>query len=115
MRLEKEVVIASLKTSIQKVLIDENDDIMNSIDEELEKLQRELLNKASAKQEYGSLVDKIESLKENKRDLLLASTNHERSRQRIEELEEFLDAQETDVSEYDEILVKKLIEKNNCL
>lgn len=108
---EKEVVIASLKTSIQKVLIDENDDIMNSIDEELEKLQRELLNKASAKQEYGSLVDKIESLKENKRDLLLASTNHERSRQRIEELEEFLDAQETEVSEYDEILVKKLIEK----
>ncbi|MCD7725376.1 MAG: hypothetical protein LUI12_07485 [Clostridiales bacterium] len=43
--------------------------------------------------------------------MLLEDANNEGSRQRVEEMEKMLDEMETAVTEYDESLVRKLIEK----
>ncbi len=57
------------------------------------------------------IADKIEELRREKQELLLEDANNEGSRQRVEEMEKMLDEMETAVTEYDESLVRKLIEK----
>ncbi|MCC8046636.1 MAG: site-specific recombinase [Clostridiales bacterium] len=74
-------------------------------------MQKELLKKANARQAYDDIADKIEELRRKKQELLLEDANDEGSRQRVEEMEKMLDEMGTAVMEYDESLVRKLIEK----
>ncbi len=55
--------------------------------------------------------DQYKELRRKKQELLLEDANNEGSRQRVEEMEKMLDEMETAVTEYDESLVRKLIEK----
>ena len=82
-----------------------------AIDERLEALQKELLKKANAKQGYEELADEIDSLREEKQDLLVEEANRAGLKQRLDELEAFLAEQTTEVTDYDEGLVRQLIEK----
>ena len=81
------------------------------IDAKLETLQKELLKKANAKQAFDSIADQIEDLREEKRQLLLEDATNDGMMQKVGELEEFIDAQQEPVTEYDETLVRRLIEK----
>ena len=81
------------------------------IDERLEALQKELLKKANAKQGFEELADEIDALREEKQDLLVEEANRAGLKQRLEELEAFLAEQTTKVTDYDEGLVRQLIEK----
>ena len=51
------------------------------------------------------------SLREEKQQLLLEDAEKEGVRQQMKVIEEFLDGQQEKVEEYDEALVRKLIEK----
>lgn len=82
-----------------------------AIDAEMENLQRVLIKKANAKQPFGKLGDEIDLLREKRQQLLLEDANKAAKSRRISELEEFLDAQEGKPVEYDEQLVRKLIER----
>lgn len=81
------------------------------IDEQLEALQKELLKKANAKQGFEELADEIDALREEKQDLLVEEANRAGMKQRLDELEAFLAEQTTEVTDYDEGLVRQLIEK----
>lgn len=74
----------------------------------LETLQKELLKKANAKQGFEELADEIDSLREEKQDLLVEEANRAGMKQRLDELEAFLTEQTTEVTEG---LVRQLIEK----
>ena len=84
---------------------------VTEIDERLEVLQKELLKKANAKQGFEELADEIDALREEKQDLLVEEANRAGMKQRMDELEAFLAEQTTEVTEYDEGLVRQLIEK----
>ena len=57
------------------------------------------------------MADEIHRLQEKKQDALVASAEREGLKQRIREMREFLEQQSTEVTEYDEQLVRRLIEK----
>ena len=84
---------------------------VTEIDERLEALQKELLKKANAKQGFEELADEIDALREEKQDLLIEEANRAGLKQRLDELEAFLTEQTTEVTDYDEGLVRQLIEK----
>lgn len=89
------------------------------IDEQLEALQKELLKKANAKQGFEELADEIDALWEEKQDLLIEEANRAGLKQRLDELEAFLEEHQEPVTDYDEGLVRRLVERitvyDDCL
>ena len=84
---------------------------MAEIDTRLEALQKELLKKANAKQGFEELADETDVLRKEKQALLLENANRTAARQRLEDLEAFLDEQQEPVTDYDEGMVRRLIER----
>lgn len=84
---------------------------LDEIDARLEELQKELLKVANAKGNYDSIVDEIYSLREAKQNAQVAGAEREGMKKRISEMQQFLDEQQQDITEYDEQLVRRLIEK----
>ena len=83
----------------------------DAIDEKLLELQQELLKKANSKEAYDEIADEIFRLRDQKEQSELDSHHREEAMNRIKELQDFISGQETDITEFDETLVKKLIEK----
>lgn len=108
---ERDSFLPALKESVGKALSSSNSGLVEEVDAKLEKLQKELLKKANAKQAFDSIADQIEDLREEKRQLLLEDATNEGIMQKVRELEEFIDSQDGPVTEYDKALVRRLIEK----
>ena len=108
---QKDEFLPGMKLAMERAMQISNSPRVTEIDERLETLQKELLKKANAKQGYEELADEIDSLREEKQDLLVEEANRAGLKQRLDELEAFLEEQTTEVTEYDEGLVRQLIEK----
>lgn len=83
----------------------------DGIQSRLLELQKELIKKANNKQDYDAIADEIFRLRDQKEQSELDSHHREEAMNRIKELQDFISEQETDITEFDEALVKKLIEK----
>lgn len=60
---------------------------------------------------YNSVADEIDKLRKLKQNDLVESAEREGLKPRIREMQEFLEQQYTEVTEYDELLVWRMIEK----
>ena len=60
---------------------------------------------------FDDLADEIEDLRTDKEALLLEDANRQGVKQRLDELEAFLEEQQEPVTDYDEGLVRRLIER----
>ena len=107
----KDDMLAVLEKNIAMVLALEDETSMESIDAKLEELQQELLKRANARQDYEDLADEIDSLREKKQKEMVDNAGREGLKQRIAEMTDFLNAQSYELEEYDEQLVRRLIEK----
>ena len=85
----------------------------DGIQARLEELQKELIKKANNKQDYDAIADEIFRLRDQKEQSELDSHHREEAMNRIKELQDFISKQKTDITEFDEALVKKLIKKVN--
>ena len=74
-------------------------------------LKQGILQFAISKSDYKAVPDEFYRLREVKQNIQSVNAEHKRKRQRIAEMEEFLCKQECRMEEYDEHLVRKLIEK----
>ena len=83
----------------------------DGIQARLDKLQKELIRKANSKQDYDAIADEIFRLRDQKEQSEVDSHHREEAMNRIKELQDFIAGQETDITEFDEALVKKFIEK----
>ena len=83
----------------------------DGIQARLDKLQKELIRKANSKQDYDGIADEIFTLREQKSQAEADTRSSEETQKRIAELQDFIAGQETDITEFDEALVKKLIKK----
>ena len=90
---------------------EENDNATVDIDGKLEKLQQQLLIQAKSKNDYEDVADEIYRLRELKQNALVENAEREGKRQRITEMTDFLNEQSCQLEEYDEQLVRRLIEK----
>lgn len=77
----------------------------------MEELQKELLRLANSKMDYNSVADEIDRLRELKQKALSESAEREGLKKRIAEMREFLETQTAEIPEYDELLVRRMIEK----
>lgn len=100
-----------LQKNIATVFNGENDNATDDIDSKLEELQQQLLIQAKSKNDYEDVADEIYRLRELKQNALVENAEREGKRQRIAEMTDFLNKQSRELEEYDEQLVRRLIEK----
>ena len=101
----------ALQRNVEAVLSGTDGIPLDEIDARVEELQKELLKVANAKGNYDSIVDEIYSLREAKQNAQVEGAEREGMKKRISEMQQFLAEQQQDITEYDEQLVRRLIEK----
>lgn len=100
-----------LEENIKMVFALEDESSLESINARLEETQRELLKRANSRQNYNDLADEIYHLRELKQAVLTENAEREGLKQRIAEMKQFLTEQTEQIEEYDESLVRRMIEK----
>ena len=108
---QKDEFLPGMRMAVELALAQSNGPRVAEIDARLEALQKDLLKKANAKQGFDDLADEIEDLRTDKEALLLEDANRQGVKQRLDELEAFLEEQQEPVTDYDEGLVRRLIER----
>lgn len=108
---DKDTFLVTLQNNIETVLIHENDQTLAGIDAQLQELQAELLKLASSKADYEDVADEIYRLREEKQKVQLENAGRDELRKRIADMSAFLQEQPTAVTEYNEQLIRRLIEK----
>ena len=107
----KDTFLPVLQENIAAVLNEDNDQTTQEIECRLNELQQELLRLVNAKADYQKVADEIYRLRELKQNILAENAEREGRRERIADMTEFLNAQSYELEEYDEQLVRRLIEK----
>ena len=69
------------------------------------------MKRANAKQDYNDLADEIDHLRELKQNAMVENAEREGLKQRIAAMQQFLAEQTEQIEEYDETLVRRMIEK----
>ena len=105
----REDMMKGLQENIEKILSENFDAAVQEIDNRLLELQKELLKKANARQNYDDLADEIEALREHA--VMIESAEREGIKKRVAEMQQFFAEQKSEITEYDERLVRQLIEK----
>lgn len=100
-----------LMKNIAAVLGEESADQNSDIDSQLEELQEELVKRANSKDDYDAVVDRIYQLREQKQETLERSAQRQAKQQRISEMADFLKEQGSELKEYDDKLVRQLVEQ----
>jgi DNA invertase Pin-like site-specific DNA recombinase len=108
---EKDAVIPILEMNIVEVLSNDSSSEVSEIDRQLGELQQELLRLVNTKSDYTDVADEIYRLREERQAILVQDAECDGKRQRIEEMKAFLEEQADIPTEYDEQLVRRLIEK----
>ena len=108
---QKDEFLPGMRLAVELALGQSNSPRVHEIDTRLEALQKELLKKANANQGFEELADEIDALREEKQDLLVEDANRAAMKQRLDELEAFLDEHHELVTDYDEGMVRRLIER----
>lgn len=107
----KDDMLEILEENIAMVFTLEDKSSIENINARLEELQKELLIRANAKQDYNDLADEIDHLREMKQKGLTEKAEREGLKQRIVEIQKFLTEQKERIEEYDESLTRRIVEK----
>lgn len=76
----------------------------------LRQLQQELIDRTESGENYDELAEEILRLRELQEQTVMDDTARAAHRERIQELLHFIHSQPRTVTEFDEVLVKKLLE-----
>lgn len=100
-----------LNSCIRKLLIVDNTAEVEAIDSQMQVLQQQLLEKSNSNQDITGIGEQIIRLKEQKQNILLGKAVNDNAKQRMDEMIEFIDQNGYDCLEYDEVLVRRLVEQ----
>lgn len=107
----KDDMLVALEQNIASVIAMKDVGSIESINAKLEELQKELLKRANAKKDYNDLANEIDRLQEQRQNAMVESAEREGLKQRIAEMQEFLAEHTEQIEEYDEDLVRRMVEK----
>lgn len=102
----KETLAANLKTVLQSSNAD-----LAAYDDRLKEIQEAILKKTKANQDYDDLVQEIYKVRDEKHRAMVASAEQSGVVRRIEEMSNYLDGVSTEITEYDEALVRAYFDK----
>ena len=83
----------------------------DGIDEQLMELQQELVKKANNKEAYDEIADQIFALREKRQQASMDTVQRDEQLQRITELQDFIKGQSSDLTMFDEALVKRWLKQ----
>ena len=101
--------IRQMQENIAKAITTADTMSPDGIQARLDELQKELIKKANSKQDYDAIADEIFTLREQKSQAEADARSREERQKRMKELQDFIRKQQTDITEFDESLVRKLI------
>lgn len=91
-----------MQANIESAIGGSSEDTIAAIDEKLVELQNELLKQANAKKDYEPITDEIDRLRDEKQSIMLKDAERKDTRQRVQEMMEYLKEQPVEITEYDE-------------
>lgn len=100
-----------LQQNIASVIRDASTSTTDAIDKELIELQKDLVKKANNKEAYDEIADKIFELREKRQLASLDTAQRDEQLQRITELQDFIQEQNTYLKEFDETLVRRWLKQ----
>lgn len=109
--LGKEDFISAMRENVETVIGGGAGRSVDEIDERLASLQDELVRLASSGQNYEAVVEEIYRLRELKGKILAGSTDIHGKRRRVAEMEEFLNSQSGILFEFDDKLVRRIVNR----
>ena len=100
-----------LQDNLAKVLRGYEDEQALEIDKRLAELQQELINHASRKEDYNDIADEIFRLREMKQKNFTDTAVRDEQVKRINELTEFIQQQDSELTEFDESLARRWLKE----
>lgn len=108
---DKNRFIATLQQNIASVVSEPHEMDTETINAKLDDLQKELLRLANSGSQYMDIADEICRLREMKQSALAQKAGHQAKHQQMAEIREFLNSQTGVISQYDDQLVRRLVER----
>lgn len=108
---DKQNFLNELMESIREGLKDKCDRSLFEIEEELEKLQLQLIDRTSSQEDYADLVEKIYQLKDEKSRLLKEEAGQKVHQKNLAAIENFVKDQDVEELEFEDKLVRQFIEE----
>lgn len=108
---KKDSILPELRKNIQSVLEEETNKKLAGVDDAIRQKQEELLSAGKDQLKIDEIGEAIITLREERQTLLTEAAMRKDVRDRIEDLASFLDEQVEAVTEYSDVLVRRLIEK----
>jgi site-specific DNA recombinase len=108
---DRDGFIRQMQENIAKTITTADTMSPDGIQARLDELQKELIRKANNKQDYDAIADEIFRLREQKSQAEADTRSREETQKRIAELQEFIGKQQAEITEFDESLVRKLIQQ----
>ncbi len=100
-----------LRDNLAMVLREYEDEQALEIDKRLAELQQELINHASRKEDYNDIADEIFRLREMKQKNFTDTAVRNEQVKRINELNEFIEQQDSELTEFDESLAQRWLKE----
>ena len=88
-----------------------NQESAEAIQARIDELQQQIVEKASHNQDYEDIAQEIFRLRDQKEQVSMNDTSRAELLARINEMEEFITSQPSEITEFDENLVKRLLAK----
>ena len=108
---EKDDFLKTLQANIATVVLQGDTLSPDAIDARLRELQKELLKKANQKDDYDAVANEILRLRDMRRQAEVDSVIKDEQMKQINDLQDFINSRPTTITEFDEALVRRLIEK----
>ena len=106
---DKDDFLDVLQKNIETALLHGNDQALADIKKRLKELQAELLMLAASNADYEKVGNEIYRLRDEKQKALMDSANRDEVKKRIAGMVAFLRKHPTEITEYNESLVRRLI------
>ena len=108
---KKDDFLKTLQANIATVIKQGDNLSPEVIDTRLRELQKELLKKANQKDDYDAIADEILRLRDMRKQSEVDSVIKDEQMKQINDLQDFIRSQPTTITEFDEVLVRRLISK----
>ena len=100
-----------LRDNLAAVIRGYADDEALEIDKRLAELQQELINHASRREDYNDIADEIFRIREMKQKNFTDTAVRDEQVKRINELNEFIEQQDSELTEFDESLARRWLKE----
>lgn len=108
---DKKNFIRIMKNNIREAISQGTQKPVQALDAKIKELQGELLERVKQKQPYTDLTEQMDGLRAKKDALALTDSDNREKQRRMKVMMDFLEHQSGRIIAYDEVLVRRLIDK----